>query len=144
MLLGFLRELFSGNLDTVYLAAFLPIVAGVLLSISAHECAHGLAAYWQGDAYAKNTGRLTLNPFKHLDPLGTALLLLVGFGWAKPVPVVPSNFKHGKASMLCVAFAGVVCNIFIAFLLMNLLYFFIFICKLNLTVFWAKVLYFTI
>ena len=50
MLLGFLRELFSGNLDTVYLAAFLPIVAGVLLSISAHECAHGLAAYWQGDA----------------------------------------------------------------------------------------------
>ena len=91
MLLGFLRELFSGNLDTVYLAAFLPIVAGVLLSISAHECAHGLAAYWQGDAYAKNTGRLTLNPFKHLDPLGTALLLLVGFGWAKPVPVVPSN-----------------------------------------------------
>ena len=72
MLLGFLRELFSGNLDTVYLAAFLPIVAGVLLSISAHECAHGLAAYWQGDTYAKNTGRLTLNPFKHLDPLGKA------------------------------------------------------------------------
>lgn len=141
MLLGFLRELFSGNLDTVYLAAFLPIVAGVLLSISAHECAHGLAAYWQGDTYAKNTGRLTLNPFKHLDPLGTALLLLVGFGWAKPVPVVPSNFKHGKTSMLCVAFAGVVCNIFIAFLLMNLLYFFIFICGLDLSAFWAKVLY---
>ena len=71
-----------------------------------HELSHGLVAYRLGDPTAKNAGRLTLNPLSHLDPIGTLMLFLVHFGWAKPVPVDPRYFDNPKRDMLWVALAG--------------------------------------
>ena len=106
--------LFSGDDIVVSLLAFVLMVPALLFSLSAHEYGHGFAAYTQGDHYAKSIGRLTLNPLKHLDPLGTLCLFVVGFGWAKPVPVFPAAFKNGKKSMLIVAFAGIFVNLLLA------------------------------
>lgn len=112
--------------DNIWLALLSVIIAfpALLFSLSLHEFAHGYAAYTQGDTYAKSTGRLTLNPFKHLDPIGTLAMLLVGFGWAKPVPVVPSNFRNGRKSMLIVAFAGIFANLVLATVAYFFMYFF--------------------
>lgn len=87
-------------------------------ALPVHECAHGLAAYKLGDDTARLKGRLTLNPFAHLDPVGTVLMFLAGLGWAKPVPVDPRNFKHPKRDMALTALAGPVSNVLLAFLLM--------------------------
>lgn len=76
------------------LKSFIVIIPVVLISITIHELAHGLVADRFGDPTPRNTGRLTLNPIKHLDPVGAILLALVGFGWAKPVQVNPYNFKN--------------------------------------------------
>lgn len=122
-----LRFLFDGGLSIESVLMLLLLIVALFFSLSSHEYAHGLAAYSQGDHFAKDMGRLTLNPFKHLDPIGTIMLLFVGFGWAKPVPIVPANFKHGKASMIFVSLAGVICNILYAFLGMNILYFLIYV-----------------
>ena len=118
--------LFSDNI-WLSLLSLIIVFPALLFSLSAHEFAHGFAAYKQGDNFAKNTGRLTLNPLKHLDPIGTLMMLLVGFGWAKPVPIVPSNFKNGRKSMLIVSFAGVFTNLILATVSMFLLYFFQFV-----------------
>ena len=99
----------DGNIF-VKLLTFLVLFPALLFALTCHEYAHGYAAYTQGDFYAKSMGRLSLNPFKHLDPLGTLSMLIFGFGWAKPVPIVPSNFKNGRKSMLLVAVAGVLTN----------------------------------
>lgn len=131
MLVDIFINIINGQAGVEYLAAMALIILGLLFSLSAHEFAHGYAAYRQGDGYAKCAGKLTLNPFKHLDPIGTLMLLLVGFGWAKPVPIVPANFKNGKKSMLIVAFAGVLCNLFLAFLLLNIEYFLQYICNVD-------------
>ena len=72
----------------------------VLVALSFHEYAHGYIAYRFGDDTAKQSGRLTLNPLAHLDPLGTIMLFLVHFGWAKPVPVNPNRLKNPKRDML--------------------------------------------
>lgn len=82
-----------------------------------HEFAHGLAARKLGDRTAEMLGRLTLNPAKHIDPLGALMMVLVGFGWAKPVPVNAANFKwkNKKAAMGIVAAAGPLSNILVAF-----------------------------
>ncbi len=131
MLIDLITDIFSGYATIEYIVAVIAIIAGLLFSLTIHEYAHGLAAYTQGDHYAKNSGRLTLNPFKHLDPIGTVMMLLCGFGWAKPVPIVPSNFKNGKKSMLIVALAGVTCNILLAFILIFLIYFLQFVCGVD-------------
>ena len=68
----------------------------VLFSLSVHEFSHGVAAYAVGDKTAKYSGRLSLNPLAHMDPFGAICLFLFGFGWAKPVPVNPWNFKNKK------------------------------------------------
>jgi len=91
-----------------------------------HELAHGWVAYKMGDPTAKMLGRLTLNPVKHLDPLGTLLLLIIGFGWAKPVPVNLGNIPTDKRrkGLILVSAAGITANIicaFIALLLLQLL-----------------------
>lgn len=96
--------------------SFLILLPLLLISLTFHEYAHGYAAFKQGDGYAKSTGRLTLNPFKHIDPLGLICMILVGFGWAKPVPVVPQNFRNGKKSMIIVASAGIIANLILAFI----------------------------
>ena len=96
----------------------LPIV---LLSLSVHETAHGFVAYKLGDPTAKNMGRLTLNPLKHLDPLGAICMLLFRFGWAKPVPIYSRNFKKPRRDMALSAAAGPVSNILLAFIFAALL-----------------------
>ena len=90
----------------------------VLFSLSVHEFSHGFAAYAVGDKTAKYSGRLSLNPFAHLDPFGAICLFLFGFGWAKPVPVNPWNFKNKKGGMILTALAGPFSNFLLAFIAM--------------------------
>ncbi len=92
----------------------------VLLAISFHELAHGYAALKSGDTTARDLGRLSLNPLRHLDPLGTISLFLLGIGWAKPVPVNPNRFRNRRWNDLFVSLAGV-CTNFVLFLLAMLL-----------------------
>src|SRR3712207_4787346 len=82
----------------------------VLMAVVIHETAHGYVAYRAGDPTAKMMGRLTLNPLKHLDLVGTLSLFLLGFGWAKRVPVNPGLFKNGRRDDLKVSLAGVTVN----------------------------------
>ena len=82
----------------------------VLFALSAHEAAHGLVAYIMGDRTAYNMGRVTLNPAKHLDPFGTLMMLVFGFGWAKPVPINARNFRKPKWGMALTAIAGPLSN----------------------------------
>ena len=89
-----------------------------LLCITIHELAHGFTAYKLGDTTAKNMGRLTLNPIKHIDPVGLLMMLVMRFGWAKPVPVDMRNFKHPKWYMAVTALAGPVSNIILASVMM--------------------------
>ena len=86
----------------------------ILFAITIHEYAHGYIAYKLGDPTAKSLGRLTLNPLHHLDPIGALLMLLVGFGWAKPVPVNPRYFKKPRKGMALVSVAGPLANIITA------------------------------
>ena len=103
--------MFNLNLQTLIL-----LIPVILLALSVHEFSHGLAAYRLGDPTAKYAGRLTLNPLSHLDPIGTLMLFLVGFGWAKPVPVDPRHFANPKRDMLRVALAGPGANMALALL----------------------------
>lgn len=88
----------------------------VFLVMPLHELAHGFIAYKLGDNTAKNMGRLKFNPMAHIDKVGAIMILLVGFGWAKPVPVNPRNFKNPKAGMALCALAGPLSNVLAAFL----------------------------
>ncbi len=85
-----------------------------LLAVMLHEVAHGYIAERFGDPTARLLGRLNLNPFKHIDPLGTLAIFIIGFGWARPVPVNPRNFRHPHRDMIWVALAGPVANILLA------------------------------
>ena len=93
------------------LILFLLAFPGRILALSAHEFAHAWVANRCGDPTARMMGRLTLNPFKHLDPLGTILMLVVGFGWARPVPVNPRNYRNYRKDDLKVSVAGVTMNL---------------------------------
>ena len=88
----------------------------LLFALTFHEFAHGLVAYRLGDPTARNAGRLTLNPLKHLDPLGTIAFFFIKIGWAKPVPVNPGYFRNPKKDMLWVALAGPLTNLALAVL----------------------------
>jgi Zn-dependent protease len=85
-----------------------------LLAIILHEVAHGYIAERFGDPTARLLGRLTINPFKHLDPIGTIAIFVFGFGWARPVPVNPGNFRRPRRDMIWVALAGPTTNILLA------------------------------
>lgn len=85
-----------------------------LLAITAHELAHGLAADKLGDPTARLLGRLTLNPLRHLDPIGTLAVFFVGFGWARPVPVNANNLRSPRTDMIWVSLAGPVANLLLA------------------------------
>lgn len=93
-------------------------VLAVVFAMSVHEMAHGLVSYWFGDPTAKRSGRLSLNPFAHIDWMGLASLLIFGFGWAKPVPVDPRYYKDPKTGMIWTSFAGPVANFLLAFVCM--------------------------
>ena len=117
MLLNLLRN--AGSLSWwLVLAMLISYAALVFLMLPLHECAHGLAAYWLGDRTAKWQGRLTLNPLRHLDPVGTILLVLFGFGYARPVPINPYNFRkvRPKTGMALTALAGPLSNLLMAWL----------------------------
>ena len=87
-----------------------------LLCITLHELSHGYVAYRLGDTTAKDAGRLTLNPIKHIDVMGLLMMVVFRFGWAKPVPVDMRNFKNPKAGMALTALAGPVSNLLFGFL----------------------------
>ncbi|MBC8255775.1 MAG: site-2 protease family protein [Candidatus Marinimicrobia bacterium] len=128
------------------------LVPILIFSLCFHEFSHGYIAYKLGDHTAAKNGRLTLNPLAHLDPIGSLMILFVGFGWAKPVPVNPVNFTNPRVDMMKVAFAGPASNIILAFsggiimrfvnifgfmqneMFIQILYFFIFI-NISLAVF---------
>jgi Zn-dependent protease len=94
--------------------AFLILVVPLLYSVIAHEVAHGWVAYLFGDDTAKSSGRLSLNPLAHLDPIGTLSLFIVGFGWAKPVPIHYARLRNFRAGLVSVALAGPLANVLIA------------------------------
>ena len=97
----------------LYLLMF---AAGILFSLIIHECAHGYVALKCGDPTAKWMGRLTLDPRKHLDPIGTICMLFLRIGWAKPVPINPRNFRNYRRDYILVSLAGIFVNL-IVFLL---------------------------
>lgn len=96
------------------LNSFFIVVPTVLISLMGHELAHGWVSMKLGDPTPKAEGRMTINPLKHLDPLGTILMIVTGFGWAKPVRVNPMYYKNRKAGMAIVAFAGPLANLLMA------------------------------
>ncbi len=93
------------------------IIHGLVLltAFPIHESAHALTAHWLGDDTAKEQGRITLNPMKHLDLFGAVFMLLAGFGWAKPVPINPNNFKNRKVGMAVSSLAGPVSNLILSY-----------------------------
>ena len=95
---------------------FVLLTVPLLYSVIIHELAHGWVAYRMGDPTAKWLGRLTLNPIKHLDLIGTIMLFIFGFGWAKPVPVNLENIQNRRQGLIWVSSAGIIANILCAFL----------------------------
>ncbi len=91
-------------------------IPAALLAIMTHESCHALAAYWLGDTTAYDRGRISFNPLRHIDPFGLLMLVVVGFGWAKPVPVDNRLFKNPKRDMALTAAAGPISNFILAFL----------------------------
>ena len=108
--MGLIRLLFSDP------ATFILIAIPLLYSVIIHEVAHGWVADKMGDSTARWLGRLTLDPRRHLDPVGTLMLFFFGFGWAKPVPVNFGNLRHQRKGLIFVSAAGIVANIILAFL----------------------------
>ena len=108
--MGLLHLLFKDPLTFVLL--LIPLAYSVII----HEVAHGWVAYRMGDPTARWMGRLTLDPRKHLDPLGTIMLFIFGFGWAKPVPVNFNNLSDLRKGLIFVSAAGITANIILAFL----------------------------
>ena len=106
----------SGDFNKAKLIALLLQIPVVLLALSCHEAAHGYIAWKMGDPTARNLGRLTLNPVKHLDPIGALCMLIAGYGWAKPVPINTRYFRNPKKGMALTALAGPVSNLILAFL----------------------------
>ena len=95
--------------------AFILITIPLLYSVIFHELAHGWVAHLMGDPTAKSLGRLSLNPLKHLDPIGTIMLFIFGFGWAKPVPVNFNRLRDRHTGMILVSAAGIITNMLLAF-----------------------------
>ena len=90
------------------------IAPPILLALTFHEFSHAYVAHRYGDDTAERSGRLTMNPLRHLDPLGTIMIFLVHFGWAKPVPVNPFNLKNPRKNMLWISAAGPISNMILA------------------------------
>ena len=117
------RYMLNGGGVTDYLISILLSLPVIFLSLSVHESAHGLVAYKLGDPTARNLGRITLNPIKHLDPVGFICMVLAGFGWARPVPVNSRNFQKPRRDMALVGLAGPLSNLLLAVVFLVLLRF---------------------
>ncbi len=104
-----LNGLTTDPVGTLITLLYMAVV--ILLSLILHECAHGYAALRCGDPTARWMGRLTLDPRKHLDPYGTICMVILGVGWARPVPVNPRNFRHYRRDYILVSLAGIAMNL---------------------------------
>lgn len=136
-----LSSLVSGQID--FLSAVIYIISSlvvIFLTLPIHEFAHGYAAVKLGDNTPRWQGRLTLNPFAHIDYVGSLFILLFGFGWAKPVQVNHYNFRHPKRDMAITAFAGPLSNIIMAFIF-NILAYILVLLPLNATVLFYVILF---
>jgi len=100
-----------GNFD---ISTVLASVVAIAIAISVHEFGHAFAAHLLGDDTAKDEGRMSLNPMNHVDPIGIIMLFIFKFGWAKPVPVNPNNYKNYRVGNFIVSMAGVIFNIITA------------------------------
>lgn len=118
-----LRYLLSGGGVTNYIIQLLLVLPIIFLSLSLHESAHAYAALKLGDPTARNLGRISLNPLRHLDPIGFLCMLLCGFGWANPVPINSRNFRKPRSGMALSALAGPVSNLLLAVIFLLLLRF---------------------
>lgn len=116
---GFIQWLRQLNIEP--LLDKLVIVVAALFCIIIHEISHGLVAYWMGDRTAKEQGRLSLNPLRHIDPFGLLAMVVAGFGWAKPVSVDPRRFRNPKLGMAVTAIAGPVSNMLLAVVIFSVL-----------------------
>jgi Zn-dependent protease len=103
-----------GNFDLARVLKFLP---GIILGLTVHEYCHALVAHMCGDSTSKDQGRVSLNPLKHIDPLGFIMLIFVGFGWAKPVQFNEQNLRNPKTDVIKIALAGPLSNAVIAMVL---------------------------
>jgi Zn-dependent protease len=111
-----LLDLLTANDPKQLIISILLTVPIVMISLSVHEAAHAYIAYKMGDPTARNLGRLTINPMKHLDLVGSLMMLFVGYGWAKPVPINTRYFKNPKKGMALTALAGPLSNLMLAFI----------------------------
>jgi Zn-dependent protease len=102
------------NFNLAQILIFLP---GIILGLTVHEYSHALVAHMCGDSTAKEQGRISLNPLKHIDPLGFIMLIIAGFGWAKPVQFNEQNLRNPKTDVLKIALAGPLSNAVIAMIL---------------------------
>ena len=116
-----LSSIFSGSAGS-FIMELLYRMPAILVALAFHEWAHAYAAYRLGDPTAFNFGRMTLNPLAHIDPWGFVMLVLFRFGWAKPVPINPRNFKNHRRDEIIVGLAGVVTNLLLAFVAMGVFY----------------------
>ncbi|MEL7608547.1 MAG: site-2 protease family protein [Bacillota bacterium] len=112
----------SGLFSGINLMELLYRIPAIVVALSFHEWAHAYSAYRLGDPTARNLGRMTLNPLSHIDPIGFIMLILVRFGWARPVPINPRNFKNQRRDESIVSLAGVFVNLLLAFVTMGIAY----------------------
>ncbi len=127
------RYMLGGGDVQTYVISMLLALPIILLSLSLHETAHGYAALKMGDPTARNLGRLSLNPLRHLDPVGFVCMLLAGFGWANPVPINSRNFRNPRKGLAVTALAGPASNLLLALVFLLLLRFLGFGLLWNLT-----------
>src|SRR5438445_11383135 len=111
MRLGMIDLLIHGQFSD-----FILIALAIVLAIALHEFGHAAADELQGDPTARLAGRLTLNPVRHLDPFGTLMIVLVGFGWGKPVPMTTSKLRNRRVGAAVVGAAGPLVNVILAFI----------------------------
>jgi Zn-dependent protease len=116
------NDFFSNPLAALKLRGLqmLYLLPGIIIGITVHEFAHAFVAYKLGDITPKLQKRVSLNPYRHIDPLGFVALLLIGFGWGKPVQVNPYAFKHSRRDNLLTDIAGIFTNFIVAFLFMGI------------------------
>ncbi len=104
-------------MDNIDFLRILKLLPGIVLGLTVHEFSHALVANWCGDTTSKDQGRITLNPLKHIDPLGFIMLMVAGFGWARPVQFSEQNLRNPKTDVLKIAFAGPLSNALLAMVL---------------------------
>lgn len=120
-----LSSILGSNLPASQIIAYmLGYILALIIAFSMHEFSHAFSAYKLGDPTPKAMGRLTLNPVKHIDIVGMLGFLIVGFGWAKPVPINPLNFRKYRRDNFIVSISGVLTNLILAFIFSGILHFF--------------------